>query len=538
VVQDRVTKTLDVLIAGERTGATKINKAEKYGVEVWDDEEFSKIIKGWDSEEDDVAGGTDVALSQPWAEIIKFSPEPLRHHLAATEDHIDLSKRKSGVFPGAENFGRVIGIHPLVTGYMYDCLPQPRTRRWHETPWVVRNDYEDRLKTWEAVPKGKKLFIPNLERFDILKVYSDEILRRREEQWLRIFGYAYNDRLNEEVLRLDPKRQGARLSKDAAARALLDLVPSFNVYNWMAALKRDGMPWNKVLHKTRLVPQRMMHRCAFTGLEDFSMFLPYYVHEDKNRRGRLWWLLSVHEVQALGHFPLAFEQAEDPRWNLGNLAKILSLDEEHPVRQHVLRNHAYWNNLDNAGSLDELVDILDWRQYIMEHHDVANYTPDRLLEALRPRQEPHLHIEPNMHIEPNIQFDFLSTLEDVGDLVVLRSTEEMVEAGRRLHNCAGTQMWKALASQGSSILVALRRGEDRGTWVALGFYCVYTRRWTQIKGMCNREIATKENKLDKTSPDGEIYHLFYDYQKNVLDKFMDKNGWNRSKKRTMVVSQR
>ena len=70
------------------------------------------------------------------------------------------------------------------------------------------------------------------------------------------------------------------------------------------------------------------------------------------------WVLRPQDVQARGHFP-----ALDTGWirfsglqPLTRVGWLLALPDDHPIRRHLIRFHAYWARPDNASTLHELVE--------------------------------------------------------------------------------------------------------------------------------------------------------------------------------------
>lgn len=103
-------------------------------------------------------------------------------------------------------------------------------------------------------------------------------------------------------------------------------------------------------------------------------------------RGAAWWLISVPELQVLGHFPDASKAGISAK---EHLTLLVGKGDDCPQRKHLIRFHRYWNDADHAGALDELVDQarlwplnVNLNQYVWPTGG-DEMQPQQLLAALR-----------------------------------------------------------------------------------------------------------------------------------------------------------
>jgi hypothetical protein len=181
-----------------------------------------------------------------------------------------------------------------------------------------------------------------------------------------------------------------------------------------------------------------------------------------------WWLVSVPELQAAGHFPaLTRRQRED-------ITYILALDAECPVRQHLITHREWWNNEENANALDELY----WAAALWYDGRTTAYRFDRRSsqppsfetdwpeggEKLKPRTLLRRLREAAdlRELGPDVRFSHLDCYEDPPaegehSLRVLRSSHQVSSVGKQLHNCARSYINRV--KEHGYVLVAAFEGE-------------------------------------------------------------------------------
>jgi len=209
-----------------------------------------------------------------------------------------------------------------------------------------------------------------------------------------------------------------------------------------------------------------------------------------------FWLLSVPELQCLGHFSKALsgELSSDA---YGHLLRLLMNEDTCPRRQHVFSNYHFWNDPDNIGSIDE---IIRWNEHRFWPEESQSMSPRQLLNALREHERERM-------MGPNIRFTYLDELPDKGRLKVLRSSHAIHRAADQLKNCASSyiddvEMMKAiliLLEDNNGKAVALGLHPLRGEWTQEG--------WEQICEASSRQ-PSKES-MDKFHGYSKIFRRWH-----------------------------
>ena len=203
-----------------------------------------------------------------------------------------------------------------------------------------------------------------------------------------------------------------------------------------------------------------------------------------------FWLLSVPELQCLGHFSKALsgDLSSDA---YVHLLRLLMNEDTCPRRQHVLSHHHFWNDPDNIGSIDEIIGCNEHQFWPEESQSMS---PRQLLNALREHERERM-------MGPNIRFSYLDELPDEGRLKVLRSSHAIQRAANQLKNCARSYIHRV--QQMKVVLILLE--DNNGKAVALGMHPLQGE-WTQEGWVQVREASNRQ-------PSKESMDQFHGYSK-------------------------
>ena len=167
------------------------------------------------------------------------------------------------------------------------------------------------------------------------------------------------------------------------------------------------------------------------------------------------WLVSVHELQAVGHFPaLRHDQRK-------YIVETLTAGPQNPARQHLINHHAWWNNDENANALDELKRMAIWYDHGSSRwasdwpEGGEKLKPPTLLRRLR-------EAEARRSLGPDVHFAHLDCIADPpaeGKLAlrVLRRSHDVVHIATQLGNCARSYIGRV--KSGRYVLVGAFEGE-------------------------------------------------------------------------------
>lgn len=202
--------------------------------------------------------------------------------------------------------------------------------------------------------------------------------------------------------------------------------------------------------------------------------------------------VSIHELRMAGYFVKEEEDAKN-----SYASYIFWYVPDSPMRQHFIKFMASWTSPQNRASLGKLFHAVI--MYILNRtHSWPNQwesmEPELLLERMREMERERNH--------PFVAFDHLDSLPDQGQMRVLRSNHDILQAGKDLKNCA----WKYVKNvkNKKAVLVVLDKKNKPGQPKALGMIEYdgpdVSGTWSQIYLSCNREPSINDKKS------------FYDYE--------------------------
>jgi hypothetical protein len=395
-------------------------------------------------------------------------------------------KKKEELKSAAEGFEAVVGIPASTT---LDIIRYAKTQR-------ESNQWKKLLLTWKEIRRGRDVFLKGLGSFDIMEIYERNVSARRTNWSFDILNLlkakslrkAYTERMKEYPDKDNRGVASASIEKTSIFEVRSSLARSMavNVHELITnaspqELKEisfcDQEPpfppfieYERVTFRrhesfSRMVNHSFLRKCLYTGATSDDER-----YDGRSYQSRPFWLVGVHELQALGHF------SQVPTYPF--LIKLLSKEESCPQRQHLTQHHRFWNNPDNAGSLDEIERASrggdeGWPQ------DWMSMEPRQILNIMRE----HHRIQ---GLGSDVQYSYLDYLPDSGQLKVLRSAHEIANAGDRLRNCA--QMYTSDVERMKRVLVLLE--DQNGKAVALGSYSLKDNwgqmGWEQIFEISNR----------------------------------------------------
>ena len=312
----------------------------------------------------------------------------------------------------------------------------------------INSNHRQTIKTWRAVDRARDVFIAGLRNFNTTEAYEKVVYEKcfpgicvmsRVTRGFRSSGQIISALQN---VGIDSPLKLSRLE----GKALEDV---------QARLQANHRRGSRLVHK--IVPDLV--KAAQNGISGL---------DSERVRRRLqdgWWLVSVPELQAAGHFPaLTRRQRVD-------IGLILGLDAECPVRQHLITHHEWWNDEENANALDELAEAAHWYRLSADEDFLEAMGPGRNRwtdwpeggEKLKPptllrrlREAADLR-----QLGPDVHFSHLDRYEDPPaegehSLRVLRSSHQVSRVAKQLHNCAGSYINRV---KGGYVLVAAFEGE-------------------------------------------------------------------------------
>ena len=204
------------------------------------------------------------------------------------------------------------------------------------------------------------------------------------------------------------------------------------------------------------------------GLPKFDIMQAYatLMLDDARANGWEWpfWLVSVGELHAPGHFPAIRLERTRHQLECGyppTLIRILTAGPQNPARQHLINHHAWWNNDENANALDELKRMAIWYDHGSSRwasdwpEGGEKLKPPTLLRRLR-------EAEARRSLGPDIHFAHLDCIADPpaeGKLAlrVLRRSHHIAHVAAHLSNCARSYIGRV--KSGRYVLVGAFAGE-------------------------------------------------------------------------------
>ena len=122
--------------------------------------------------------------------------------------------------------------------------------------------------------------------------------------------------------------------------------------------------------------------------------------------------------------------------------------------------------------------------------------PGLLLRTMRERVRERV-------LGPDVRFTHLDAVPDQGNLTVLRSRHEVIDAGEKLSNCAA--MYAPAVARGECTLVALR--SKTGKILALGRLSSRTRGWAEVSEFANQRPSADTMRQFKEYSEWVVDHL-------------------------------
>ena len=415
-----------------------------------------------------------LGAAQDWQSDMQRSQNDIYSYNGGVQD--------AEVVAGAENWASVVGV-PLSALFGKIVLPE-------DVPTLLqrinnRNPREPELRmlfaSWAPVLRGRDVFLPGMERFDIAAIV-DDILKtrdcrlpsRRELDWACRFGFIKAALLKSAA---GAQRQcGAYCfeNKRQAIQCLLD--------------DRDGVAdpaafYAKLIGQPNYVGRQASHR---------------WWEEWENQK---YYFLSPTELRARGHFSKIFAPlaafSPEYEWTLHIIVKLLSLPEQDLRRRHLERHCDWWDHPDHGGALDELLNSLSFRRWtFLDGPDGSSgvVEVDIALSTMKPPQLLNFLREQNRlaKMGPDVRYAHLDDLPDElppGEplpggrtLSVLRSSHQIEAAATKLKNCASSYTYKVQANE--RVLVMLNDATNKP--VALAEFDTTIKRWVQIRETANR----------------------------------------------------
>jgi hypothetical protein len=466
----------------------------------------------------------------------------MEHHLGWIKVVCDRSRKDSKVResildPSAdpelklalEGFENVTGILAEDVQAMFAHAPV----HWQE-------DWKSRLLSWKDVKRGRDMFISGLSGFDIEAVYSEVVcdLRRKYVHEILSTLKAVHlrriwkvNRANTEDTCLPSNNPSIQLPLDVIRNKLAESVD----WDFFQTITEDTLkkrwvhdpvleydqrasaiplfatsPSNGSNSLSSKISVNNFLACLCSGAvavqsdeedkewEDEDEEYQEYRQDgdgDDEAYSRPFWLLTVSEVQTQQYFRKVLDDNSgtsiDSQKIRIALNKILAQEVSCPVREHVMKNRHFWNNIDEIGAIDEMVRVLlKGKDCFPENGE--SMTPRYLLNSLREQTR-------KRNLGPNETYPYLSSLPDNEKLQVLRSKYEINEVATKLRNCALS--YCQFVEMEQCVLVSLKGGD--GKPIALGMHRM-DGFWTE-RGW--EEIAETSNTL----PSDETVAAFVSY---------------------------
>jgi hypothetical protein len=216
-----------------------------------------------------------------------------------------------------------------VLGISQDALELFNTLTPYASDDFMIVTFHDKVLSWRGVDRGKSLFIEFLPRFNI-----DEVLDR----------YLKQNAMNRGTFRSNDLNRVSMYRYHGLTRARLE--------DWRDAAQRWVNSEKGLIYETTIVRHKFI--------------VTHYLPEPL-------------DLILIGCFPAVISSHSKQL-----LKDILSQNKECPVRKHLIRYHAWWNDNDHANALDELEMAIDKIDYGMEWpDDWDRLTPPTLLRRMR-----------------------------------------------------------------------------------------------------------------------------------------------------------
>uniref|UniRef100_A0A7S3K480 Uncharacterized protein n=1 Tax=Aureoumbra lagunensis TaxID=44058 RepID=A0A7S3K480_9STRA len=340
------------------------------------------------------------------------------------------------------------------------------------------------LDSWENVSRGKDLFLKTMGGFDIGRAYN---------RWIdiRISDYAplssqtyFPER--QEYIKRDRKTLSSILKDDLNRICSKGRTMNGSLYY---PIRGDGQI-NKRTGKA-LPPLKKdliefllrndldeLNEIAYILLKEYSRKYEKSEHPGWGREIEPSVIIPAPaQLRCVGYFE---EISDLPTLKI--VSTILEADETSLAKQHLFRYIDWWRK--NPELIHELVDAQNRNIF---NESMVSLPPMAVLRRLRHLADIRL-LEQRYGKEKT--FDWLDSLEDEGNLKVLRSPFDVYTCGKRLNNCASSYIDKIEAQQ--IIFVALIVNYK---YIALGSWNCKRKCWDQIKENRNSACSNSTNKI-------------------------------------------
>ena len=322
------------------------------------------------------------------------------------------------------------------------------------------------IETWSAVTRARDVFITGLPNFNTTEAYEKVAYDR-----LRPCGVVRPDlRMAVSGFRCSGQIVSALQNAGIDSTLKLSRLEGETLEEVRARLQANHRRGSRLVHK--IVPDLVKAAQEALALETAQKAFEKIPESRRWYLDPSWFLVSVPELQAAGHFP-----ALTPRQR-AYIVRILALDAECPVRQHLIAHHEWWNDDENANALDELAAAAQWYKSHIQlppffflkwsvhgrHVELPPWMdwplggeklkPPTLLRRLR-------EVADLRQLGPDVHFSHLDRYEDPPaegehSLRVLRSSHQISRVAKQLRNCARSYISQV---KGGYVLVAAFEGE-------------------------------------------------------------------------------
>lgn len=462
--------------------------------------------------------------------FLGYAPVAFQHHVECLRRNKLVCQNLKGASSHDADISSSLQGLEKVTGMPADTI-KPLLQLQLTNHTEDTTSWRELLTTYKDVTRGKDVFIPGLGNFNIPEVYEDMVNKRRQmyaSHLLHAIKSPYIRKAYKEILKDADDRLPPLPESNTAEDIRLwlakyhssDLIKILASNDLGSILKERGFSLNNEPPFAPFISSSMSewrnHISWQKSLCQHRFLLSAYsgsvLRGTWDRNGAPFWLVSVPELQAAGHFSKALGgNNEDEQNNLFyHLVEVLSKPNDYPGKQHLLTWYDFWNDPDNIGSIDEICNCTQWPE------GWESMGPRQLLRRLR-------EIARITSFGPMVKYDYLDALPDKGLIRVLRSNHEIGEAADKLGNCAHSYIHRV--AQESLILVVLTNSKGkaiamgshplRGTWNERG--------WQEIRESHN--MRASEPTLDSFHRYSKTFRYWHRnvYVPSRRRKYDDKN---------------
>jgi len=313
----------------------------------------------------------------------------------------------------------------------------------------------DRLLTWKDIHRGKDLFLPGLGSFNVTECFQEQAFAKRKTLALDFFELFRAKFLRKQWTKLQQIPASTLLNEEL--QEALASCPDLDLADMLQAstnTRKKIFPLNE-----DRVWRAIFSGCAWNDSIEWSDTPDEIVDVD----GNPFWLPTVGDLRTRAYFAEAIASGEEFEDGLlaHYLQELLSRPTTSLQRQHLVRYHDYWNNPDSIrhAMAEDLFDHDGW---------------DKLGGNLPPPKQ----LWKELGLVAGC-FSHLENLPDHGRLHVLRNKFQIINAGKKLHNCLRhDSCYVERVEQKDILLVCMN--DDNGKPIAVGEYPLRTR-WTQME---------------------------------------------------------